>query len=64
MGNEEGIIDTKNITLNYRCNNVKEPIIYINLIGPPLSLIFLLFGIIKMLTARKSKSFLTKLILL
>ena len=64
MGNEEGIIDTKNITLNYRCNNVKEPIIYINLIGPPLSLIFLLFGIIKMFTARKSKSFLTKLILI
>ena len=64
MGNEEGIIDTKGIDLNYRCNNVKESIVYINLIGPPLSLIFLIFGIIKMFTARKNKTFLTKLILI
>ena len=63
MGNDE-IIDTKNVTLNYRCNNVKESIVYINLIGPPLSLIFLLIGIIKMFKARKNKSFLTKLILI
>ena len=64
MGNEEGIIDTKGIDLNYRCNNVKESIVYINLIGPPISLIFLIFGIIKMFTARKNKTFLTKLILI
>ena len=65
MGNgNDTIIDTKGIDLNYRCNNVKEPIVYINLIGPPLSLGFLLFGIFRMICTKKNKTFLTKLILI
>ena len=63
MGNDE-IIDLKNKTLNYRCNDVKEPIVYINLIAPIISICFLLFGIIRMIFAKKRKTFLTKLILM
>ena len=58
------IIDTKRTDEIYRCNNVKIYIVYISIIGSPISLIFLLFGILRMLFEKKKRSFLTNLILL
>ena len=59
-----GIIDTENVENIYRCNYVKKPIIYINLIGCPVSFIFLLLIIFRIIFAKKQLKFLTKLILL
>ena len=58
------LIDNENLENAYRCVDVKNAIIAINLIGPPLSFIFLLFGIIRMIFVKKRKSFLTKIILI
>ena len=60
MGN---LIDRNPKTI-YRCKDVKETIIFINLIGAPISFIFLLFGSLRMTFAKKKISFLTSLILL
>jgi hypothetical protein len=61
MGN---IIDTNNVEEIYRCNKVKIPIIYITLIGCPLSLGVLLFGLYRMISTKKKFAFLTSLIIL
>ena len=61
MGN---LIDLKRKDEIYRCNYVKLSIIWINLIGPPLSLLFLLIGVVRMLLIKKRKAFLTYLIIL
>ena len=61
MGN---LIDLERRDEIYRCNYVKLSIIWINLIGPPLSLLFLLIGIIRMVLIKKRKAFLTYLIIL
>ena len=58
------LIDMINVDENPRCKDVKRAIIYINLIGPPISFLLLLIGIFKMIFAKKHKSFLTKLILI
>ena len=58
------LIDTEKVEEVYRCNYIKKPIIYINLICPPISLIFLIFGILRMLYLKRSKTFLTKIILI
>ena len=58
------IIDLERQDDIYRCKHVKLWIIWINLIGPPISLIFLLFGIIRMIFIKKRKTFLATLILL
>ena len=62
MGNI--IIDTENVENIYRCNKVKIPIIFINLIGSILSLILLLFGFFRMTFFKKKIAFLTSLILI
>ena len=61
MGN---IIDLEGIENAYRCKSVKSSVIYTNLIGVPLSLIFLIFLIIRIILFKKKKTFLTYLILL
>ena len=58
------LIDTKRKDEIYRCNNVKVSIIWINLIGPPLSILFLIIGIIRMVIIKKRKSFLTYIIII
>ena len=58
------LIDMINVDENPRCKDVKRAIIYINLIGPPISFLLLLIGIFRMIFAKKHKSFLTKLILI
>ena len=58
------IIDLEKKDLIYRCNYVKIGIVWINLIGPPISLIFLIFGILRMIYVKKIKTFLTNIILL
>lgn len=58
------IIDTKKVDEIYRCNHVKIPIIYITLIGCPLSLGALLFGLYRMISTKKKFAFLTSLIIL
>ena len=58
------IIDDVNESENARCSDVKLIIVYINLIGCPISFLFLLVGIIRMLiNKKKSLSFLTWIIL-
>ena len=57
------IIDVEEIDKNARCSNVKYVVIFINLIGCPIALLLLLFGIIKMLSSKKRLSFLTYIIL-
>lgn len=58
------IIDMENVKEIYRCNYVKKPIIYITLIGCPLSLGVLLFGLYRMIFNKKKYTFLTSLIML
>ena len=58
------LIDLEKVDIIYRCNYVKLIIIWINIIIPPISLFFLIFGILRMLFVKKHKSFLTKLILI
>ena len=58
------IIDMNNVNNIYRCKNVKEALIFIKLIGAPISLILLLFCILRMILAKQKKAFLTNLILL
>ena len=58
------IIDMNKVDEIYRCKDVKMVIIFINLIGAPISLIFLLFCILRMILAKHKKQFLTNLILL
>ena len=58
------IIDLENVKEIYRCNYVKKPIIFITLIGSPLSLFFLLFGLYRMIATKKKFAFLTSLIIL
>ena len=58
------LIDLERKDLIYRCNYVKLGIVLINLIGPPISLAFLFFSIIRMVIIKKRKSFLTNIILL
>ena len=58
------IIDLERTDKIYRCNYVKKGIIWINLIGPSISLSFLTFGITRMILVKKRKSFLTNIILL
>ena len=47
------IIDDVNVSENARCSDVKLIIVYINLIGCPISFLFLLVGIIRMLINKK-----------
>ena len=47
------IIDTEKVEDIYRCNNVKVYIIFISLIGSPISLILLLFGIFRIICIKK-----------
>ena len=61
MGN---IIDTDRANFNPRCSYVKIVIVYINIIAPPISLIFLLFAILRMIRIKKTLSFITKIIIL
>ena len=61
MGN---VIDLERVDLNPRCSKVKEIIVYISLIAPPLSFLVLIFGIFRMLFVKKKKTFLTKIIIL
>ena len=58
------IIDTYKLEDNYRCHDVKIPIIFINLTGATFSLLLLLFGIFRMFLLKKKIQFLTVLILL
>ena len=58
------IIDVVNVENIYRCNHVKKIIIFINLIGSPITFILLLFVIFRIIFAKKQLAFLTKLILL
>ena len=58
------IIDLDRKDLIYRCNHVKLAVVWINLIGPPFSLLFLFFSIIRMIIVKKRKSFLTNIILI
>ena len=51
------IIDLERKDDIYRCKHVKLMVIWINLIGPPISLIFLVFGIIRMVFIKKGKHF-------
>ena len=57
------IIDLEKRDKNERCSNIKLSIVLINLIGPPISLIMLIVGIIIMILKRR-KSFLSNLIIL
>lgn len=59
-----GIIDLEDIEQVYRCNKVKLAVVIISLVGTPISLGFLLFGIIRMSFSKKKISFLTKTIIL
>ena len=58
------IIDTERVNEIYRCNSIKVPIIYINLIGATLSLMLLLSSSFIMILAKKRMPFLTIIILL
>ena len=58
------IIDLEKVEIIYRCNHVKRGIVWINLIGPPISLLFLTFGITRMFLVKKRKSLLTNIIIL
>ena len=58
------IIDTEKIDVNVRCQDVKVAVIYINLIGAPMSFLALAISIIRMYIAKKRKTFLTYLIIL
>ena len=58
------IIDLERTDKIYRCNHVKLAIVLISLILPPFSLAFLIFGIIRMIYAKKRKTFLTSLVIL
>ena len=58
------IIDTEMVDHNPRCQNVKVPIIYINIIGASISLFLLLFTCFRMILAKKKLSVFTLLILL
>ena len=48
----------------YRCNYVKPVIVIINLIGPPISLAFLILGVVRMILIKKRKKFLTNIIMI
>ena len=58
------LIDLERTERIYRCNYVKLVIVIINLIGPPLSLAFLIFGVLRMILIKKRKTFLTNLIVI
>ena len=53
----EGIIDTDNIDQNVRCQDVKVTVIYINLIGAPISFLALIISIIVMIRKKKKNIF-------
>lgn len=57
------IYDVIKVDENARCSNVKPAIIYFTLIGCPVSFIFLLIGIIRMIINRKVISFSTQIII-
>ena len=61
MGN---LIDDENLSDNYRCVDVKDAIIWINLIGVPISFFLLLIGIFRMIFVKKNFTFLTKIIII
>ena len=58
------IIDTEMVDDNPRCQNVKVPIIYINIIGASISLFLLSLTCFRMILAKKKLSVFTLLILL
>ena len=58
------VIDTDEVDRIPRCDNVKKPIVFINLIGTPISFICLIICIIRMLIFKKRIMFLTRLIIL
>ena len=58
------VIDTERKDDIYRCNYVKIGIIYINLIGTPISFFCLIICIIRMIYFKKRIMFLTRLIIL
>ena len=57
------IYDIIKVDENARCSNVKPAIIYLTLIGCPVSFILLLIGILRMIFNRKSLSFSTQIII-
>ena len=57
------IIDSQEVNKIYRCNYVKMPIFFINLIGSPISFILLLLCSFRIIFAKKKLAFLSKLIL-
>lgn len=58
------VLDTKKCGDIYRCNNVKIVVVWISLIGSPISLGLLIFCIYRMVLGKKKLSFLTRIILL
>ena len=58
------LIDLENIDSNIRCNDVKETIVWMNIIGAPLSFLLLLGSIIRMIYKKKVLSFLSCIIIL
>ena len=48
------LIDLENIDSNIRCKDVKETIVWMNIIGAPLSFLLLLGSIIRMIYKKKS----------
>ena len=58
------VIDLEKEETSYRCDHIKLGIVLINLIGAPISFIFLLIGILRMIFSNKRISFLTSLIIL
>ena len=58
------VIDLEETETILRCNKVKIYIVFINLIGAPISSLFLFFGVLRMLISNKRISFLTTLIII
>ena len=58
------LIDLENIDSNIRCKDVKETIVWMNIIGAPLSFLLLLGSIIRMIYKKKVLSFLSCIIIL
>ena len=58
------LIDTKKCDEIYRCNQVKLAVVWITLIGSPISFFLVIFCIYRMVSIKRKMSFLTKIILL
>ncbi len=58
------LIDTVKCDKIYRCNQVKLEVVWITLIGSPISFFLLIFCIYRMVSTKRKLSFLTRIILL